>query len=450
MVWGMFSMLIDTHSSRATLLITFSVLLTLFKLSDVGLCQGPNLESELCRKYAKAILEVDQNYSEHMKTGRKLISERTDVLDRLSDSKREVAKLVDSSVYSSIELAQTEFAAMSIQSEANSIVSAQSTRGPAAGNIDVRLDPATQLRLMYPTAYGTNEQRTIASLAKQNTDIQVYYDMVRHHMKTLNEASKLVAERHLSQMRELEAIFKDMSVWEKSYLDFFDRYWELADVAKVKSDLELKSAITQLANSDDYNPGAIFIKAVTFARLEQFDEALKQIDRLKDVQVLQSVTLALKAEILTRTDKKREAANLLRQTARQGLNDPRVRMHRAMALAADGQLRKAELELEVVVKLGGHSVASHRGIAFINGSSPKPTNKIKSKAMENAVLANQLAGDDWACRIALALASATNGEWDNAARFAEEAAELSIGTNHEFCQKVLEQVSEKHQPTWRF
>ena len=443
-------MLINTHSRSAIQLTTFSVLLSLFTLVNVGLCQRPDLESKLCQDYAKAISELDQKYSEHMKTGRKLIGERMDVFDRLSDSKKEIAKLVDASVYSSIELAQAELAAMSIQSEANSIISAQSAQGPAARNIDVRLDPAAQLRLMYPAVYGTNDQKAIASLAQQNTDIQVYYDMVRHHMKTLNEASKLVAERHMSQLRELQAIVKDMSAWEKSNLDFFERYWELADVANVKSDLELQSALTQLATSDDQNPGAIFAKAVTFARLEQFDESLKQIERLKDVQVLQTVLLALKAEILTRTDKKRDAANLLRQTVRQGLNDPRMRMHRAMALAADGQLRKAELELEAVVKLGGHSIASHRGIAFINGSNPKPTSKIKSKAMENAVLVNQLAGDDWACKIALALAFATNGDWDNAIRCAEEANELAIGTNHEFCQNVLEQLIAKQQPSWRF
>ena len=70
--------------------------------------------------------------------------------------------------------------------------------------------------------------------------------------------------------------------------------------------------------------------------------------------------------------------------------------------------------------------------------------------MENAVLVNQLAGDDWACKIALALAFATNGDWDNAIRCAEEASELTIGTNYEFCQKILEQLIAKQQPSWRF
>ncbi len=412
-------------------------------LAEFSNCQEPEQLSDRCLKYAKSIEELDRRYSEHLDVGHKLISERQETLNRLVETNHAVAKIVDAKVHLTFELAQSQWVALSIQAERNGLLaSSQPTGTEQSGN--------AQRNASAKPLGGPQFNRAMSTLAKQNTEIQVYYDMVRHQLKTFSEAGKLAVQRHMSQMGELERIATEMSVWDNKNNAFFNQYWELADVDMVKSDLELQAAIEQLKTSSHENPGAVFLKAVTLTRLEQYDEALPHLARLADVRVLHGLLLALRAEILTRTDKKREAEAALRQTLPLGLKDPRVRMHRAVALAASGQFKLAELEWEAIIKLGGHEIAARRGIAWINGSAPTPTNRIKSKAIENANLATQLGGDDWSCEIAFAIAAAANGQLEKAIESARKASKLTIGTNQAFCERLIEQLNEGNKVSWRF
>lgn len=140
----------------------------------------------------------------------------------------------------------------------------------------------------------------------------------------------------------------------------------------------------------------------------------------------------------------------LTKTLPTGTNNAAVRMHRAQAFAALDDFRQAEREWEAVLKLGGHEIAARRAIALINASATKANPKTKAKASENAFLAVQLAGDDWASEAAMALAAAANGEKAESLAAVERASQLAIGNNQLICDQLKQKIDAGIPVCWQF
>jgi len=316
----------------------------------------------------------------------------------------------------------------------------------------VRHSPLVQLEAQAAARKqnGLGRPGVLAEYGNEVTRSKVQYDFILHQMKTFNAAGKLAVERHVSILRELEKIVNEMLLWESKTLELLDMYWRLADVAGVKSDFELRAGLRQMNNSSNLNAGALLLKSITLVRLEAYEEAMPILNQLAYVPALQVLVTIIRAEVLARTDKQREALAELRKTARFGLSNPRVRMHRAMAFAACDELKFAEAEWEALLKIGEHEVAARRAIAFINSASTSPTERTKLKALENARLAVKLDDADWASKLALALASSANGETDKASKLATEAAELATGSNQTFCDEIAEQLLAGKIASWKF
>lgn len=404
--------------------------------------------------YLTAIEELDTKFDRLRTSGSKLIAEKQDTLNRLLQTNNALSQIQQTQAYKSLMLAQTQIIAASIQAELNSILSAPTQKSVVQTGIDVRNTPQTQLaaQALAPgnMLVQRNFQNAVAEGGGQLARIAVEYDIIVHQMKTLNEAGRLAIERQVSIMRELEKIVNEMLVWESTSMELFNHYWALADVTNVKSDLELRAALRQLSRSSSENIGALFLKAITLARLEKFDEAEQILNNLSYVPAIRVLITAARAEVLARTQRKRESMSELRKTAPVGLNDPRVRMHRAMAFAACDEFKLAEAEWEALLKLGGQEVAARRAIALINASYPEPSDRNKSRAMEYAKLAVQLDSEDWVSELSLALAFSINGDSDQGSKTATHAGELAVGENQVFCDEIAEKIKQGQHSSWRF
>ena len=398
-------------------------------LAGLASAQPPAGVFDRRSSYSRSIEEMDTKYQAHQSAGERMISERKDALNRLAETQKAAGQILQTQAMASLMAAQTELVAASSQAEFSSMIAVKV--------------PAQQFGLSTPSL-----QMRVA--ANQLNSIQVCNDIIQHKMKTLDQASKLTVERYWSQIRDLERIVNGILAWESTSISLFHQYWELADVAGVKSDLELEAALQQLDRSSVENPGAVFLKAMTLVRMEQFDDALLLLNRLQNVPAVHLIASAARAELLMRTGKQREARNELRQSTAVSLKDARAKVHRAVAYAAGGELRLAELEWEAVLKLGGHEIAARRAIALINASYATPTTRNKEKAIENANLASQLAGEEWSCEIAVALASDANGESEKAIEAAKRAAHLTLGSKHNLCVDVQDKIKDGERPIWRF
>ncbi len=431
---------------RSTL---FAILAVLFARVSYGQTATSAFERSLT--YSNAIAELDTKYAGLRSAGSKLIAERQDTLQRLAETNKTVSEILQSQAYKSIALAQTELVGESMLAELNGFVASQQTQtSPVETGVDNRHTPQVQLAAQLGARDARNFRETLSARGNQLARVRVEYDLVRHQMKTLNEAGRLAVERHINIVRELETIVNEMLAWDTKTVELFNQYWSLADVAGVKSDFELRAALRQLSRSSNENAGALFLKAITLVRLEQYEDALPLLNQLANVPSIQLVATAARAEVFARTDKKREAQSELRKTSPLGLNDARVRMHRAIALAACEEFKQAEAEWEAILKLGGHEVAARRAIALINASYSAPTDRNKAKASEYSQLALQLDSEDWASEIACALAYAANGQADKGVESAARAAELAAGCNQTLCKEIAEKIQAAQKVCWNF
>ncbi len=423
-------------------------------LSGVANAQTLSTSFERGLEYLTAIEELDTKFDGLKASGNKLITERQDTLNRLLQTNNALSQIQQTQAYKSLQLAQTQIIAASMQAELNSLLSAPTQKSIVATGIDVRNTPQTQLNAQAQAPSNAlvqrNFQNAVATQGSQLANLNVEYDIIMHQMKTLSEAGRLAIERQVSILRELEKIVNEMLVWESTSLELFNRYWALADVANVKTDLELRAALRKLNGSSSENIGALFLKAITLARLEKFDEATPLLNKLVYVPAIRVLVTAAHADVLARTLKKREAISELRKTLPIGLNDPRVRMYRAVAFAACEEFKLAETEWEALLKLGGHEVAARRAIALLNASYPEPSERNKSRALEYAKLAVHLDSEDWVCAIALALALAVNGESEKGIESAKRAAELAVGENQGICDEIADKIESGQHTGWSF
>jgi tetratricopeptide (TPR) repeat protein len=437
---------------RFTFCAFLSIAVSLLVANRVS-AQGTTSSFERCLAYLNATEELGTKFRALQDTGTKLISERQDTLNRLIESRVAVEQLLQAQAFQAmlaLESAATEDAmGASLQTElANQAAQqAQVNLQDLDTKFDVRYSPQERFSLLLGA---TRKNGRLNEMGSQLASQRVQYDLIQHQMQTLNEAQRINVERHFSLIKELEKIAAEMQAWEQKPVASFFQYWELADIAGVRSDVELRLALRQLQRDADSNPGAAFMRGITLLRLGEYDEANSVFESLSNIPRIQLVVLAAQGEVFMRQGEKNKALALLRQTVPAGLKDVRVRMQRAQAYAAGGDLKTAEIEWEAVLKLGGHEIAAHRAIAFINASQAIPNRQNKLKAAQNSHLASQLAGEDWACELAVALSAAANGEKQKGSDAARNAAAMAIGNHQAYCDDIAEQIDVGTKVAWGF
>jgi tetratricopeptide (TPR) repeat protein len=286
---------------------------------------------------------------------------------------------------------------------------------------------------------------------QQMAQTRVQLDLLYHQMKTTDQAGRLVLQRRKNVIDELQSILAEWRSLDAKSLELFNRYWQAADVAALKSNLELKAGLRSLQQADADNEGAQFALAITHMRLKEFDEALPLLNQLVQTPAVRGVALAARAELYVRMGKADLSSADMRQALSIAKKDPRVRLHCAMALAAAGSLRTAESEWEAVLKLGTQEIAARRAIALIHAAAPTPSDYDKKIANGYAQLAAKLAGEeDWACQMACALAAQASGQTLEAIRSAQRASDAAIGDKRVFCDAAIEQLKQGSRPSWQF
>ncbi len=421
---------------------------TMHHADRTAMAQSPTSSFELCMAYVAATEELETKFDSHRAAGLELIAERRDTFVRLLQTRQAIEHLVRQQTLKSLQQLESQMLADSMAAELNGMIAAKQQASTHV--LDVRYDPTSTFGHFFQQSQERLRAQDIRTLGNHAAQLQVNMDAVAHDMKTFDEAGRISVERYMSQVRDLERIVQELVAWDENSRKLFHQYWQLADVAGVKSEFECRMALRELEKAAEQNAGALFARAVTLIRLERGDEALPMLDRLLNVPAVHWLALAARGEILMRSGQERAATVELRKTLPVGQHDPRVRMQRAMALAAGGQLALAETEWEAVLKLGGHEVAARRGLALINSSQPTRSGKQLSRALEQAELASQLAPDEWSCQLALALALEASGESDKAFAAAEKAAKLAVGENQSYCEEIVQQIKKGAVPVWEF
>ncbi len=435
--------LLMAHFFRST---TALLLLVGFVLPIESRGQEKPSAFQICFAYVLEATELNNKFQQHWSDGIKLLEERRQALTRLVETKSTVNHLSFDEFLGTMALFEAQVAGMTLEAELNAALQNQLSFRPKQ-LIDVRHAPETQFGSFTRQLPG-NPAHQAAATAMANMSVQV--DAILHEMKSVRKAQRMAMERQISLVKELQTIFAELVAWHSKSVSLFDQYWEFSDVAGVRSDLELRTALRELEKAREDNLGATFARAVTLKRLGKYEAAEPLLTRLTAIPTVRPIALAARAELLARVGRKQDANKDLRATMPAGRDDPRVRMHRAQYFSAVGDLRRAESEWETVQKQGGHEIAARRAIALINASYPKLNGIHKRKAKEQALLASQLAGDDWACEVALALAAAAQGDTADGIEALQRAGELAIGENRILCDNLLQRLKSGARVSWNF
>src|SRR5690606_29033261 len=120
-------------------------------------------------------------------------------------------------------------------------------------------------------------------------------------IKQLDLASRLIIERRQKILNSLEETSQQAQQWFVDQRKLYDRYLDQADLADVRSQVQLKSALRELERAAPDNLSARVVRAITLVRLERLDEAEPLINELLvSPTIARPVAIALKAEVLAR------------------------------------------------------------------------------------------------------------------------------------------------------
>ncbi len=145
---------------------------------------------------------------------------------------------------------------------------------------------------------------------------------------------------------------------------------------------------------------------------------------------------------------------LLRKSLDYAAITPEIHWIHAQVQMMLGEPRRALQHWEHLMDVGGHEIEAHRGIALASCACQVkwPVNKsYRRDALEHAQLASLLSGRaDWSCQIAMALATAVNGDLATAATIAEEAASYAVADQQTQCLQIADELLSGSIPVWSF
>jgi tetratricopeptide (TPR) repeat protein len=404
---------------------------------------------EAAVQYWQSIKDLNDLFEAHWKNGSKLIAEQEATKRRMEETRQKFEQLMGEKAIIAMRSLESQLVIADTQTQIDKALEEQAKKVPDQLVGDVRLSPYDRLALQTGATFQDEEFKTkVGALARQQNMERIFNDLNLHQGKSLDVAESLIVQRHMSQVKDLQRGIEEQFEWQKKLHGFFDRYWDLADITQIRSDLELRKGLEQTNDIISNNPGQLFLKAVLLNRLQRYDEAIKVIDASIEIPRLRLLLVCLKAEILMRTDKPQEAITLLRQIPKNALADSRIRMQRATAYAAGKMYKQAIDDWEVIGKSGEHGIDAKRTLACLYVTFDN--NRSKVQAIKNGELAVKLNSEDWSCSIAMAMAYAKGEKKEKAIEFANRAIEQSLGSNREFCEIVATKIENEESVYWRF
>jgi Flp pilus assembly protein TadD len=126
--------------------------------------------------------------------------------------------------------------------------------------------------------------------------------------------------------------------------------------------------------------------------------------------------------------------------------DGMIYLFRGRAMCAEEKFASAVKDFKTAIQLNAKDAEAHRNLALVLAACPKDRYRNGKRAVESAKQACELSEwKSWTALDTLAAAYAEAGDFDQARRWAEKAADLSYGANRDQCLARFKQY-EARQP----
>jgi tetratricopeptide (TPR) repeat protein len=198
---------------------------------------------------------------------------------------------------------------------------------------------------------------------------------------------------------------------------------------------------------DAENAGAFLARGFAYYRIGQSPMAM--LDFQRAVQLggpLLPVALAARGLLLCKSGDGRKGMAEFGRAIKLDKTNGLVYLLRANAFSNDGKFLSAVQDFKMAIQLNAQDAEPHRQLAHMQATCPKTEVRNGKKAVTSAKLACDLtAGTDWRCLDTLAAAQAETGDYGEAVKTSDRAAELAEGKNRNLCLKH-KKLFESRQP----
>ena len=298
--------------------------------------------------------------------------------------------------------------------------------GAAEGRLTViGLEYATlQAKIAAETVNPNRNSGLINLWNREIADLTTEAGLIRAQLVELNARQASVAE----QIKQLVA---EADQLRSRWLAVVDPFGQL-DRGEEETAI---AAFTEWITLEPKAPWVWLARGFAYWQLGKLEAALDDFNaavRLEGPAL--SNSLAARGGLLHALGRPKEAMADFGKALKSNKADGMVYLFRARAYCADEKYAQADKDFKTATRLGPDDAEAFRQYALLQAACPKDRFRNAKKALENAQRACELTEwKSWSALDVLAAAHAEAGEFEEACRWAEKAAELTYGANRGQC-----------------
>jgi putative serine protease PepD len=298
------------------------------------------------------------------------------------------------------------------------------------GQLGVQIGSASQrLRTLQANAAQLEQQHTFETNLAIKAQIQAKWESLRAQANEVDAlgARLVAAQREVyakgaalesarrTEMAQLAALYGEANALRSEFLKIIDPFGQLARGDAEAAVEELNAWVVR----DRSNPFAYAVRAVLYAELGRFSEAMADCNRINALKWAPEARFAT-GYVQWRQGNARQAIAEFNKAVQLTPRDAFIYLCRGLAQREIASYEKAFDDLKKAVQLDPNSAQAHVELAELYAACPTTARRNATKAVEHASKASALL-NGWRCHDVLAMAHAEAGKFPDAVASAKKA-----------------------------
>lgn len=402
-------------------------------------------ETDDSRSFAESLQQIDRDYVDFLNRRTRMLDSYSKVMKTLGESEQDLQRIGNEAIRQQMIAFQARLRSM--QMDAMMAESRRSFNGSAhQGN------PSNGSVAIQNPGLGALARDGIA---QSKTAAELQFALSAAELQQLDAVSQAVIRRRLENFQQAGALQQEYRQWMVDWPKFIDRYWTYSDFERTWNLDQIQEAIKILNLANQDNLSAMLVSARLKCRIGLNDDALALVERVIDSDTaLNSVAWAIKAEVLTASNKQGAAKSALQTALKLDRENAYVRWIRAELLADQKQYGTVEPIWRNFLQSPNFELATRRRLAMLYfnralNSKSKRSESDFLKAMKEAELGLELdAKPSWQANLIYAISLYGVGKNEEALKQIIEAREKSTGESLELCTEWERRIKEGQAESW--
>jgi|688.fasta_scaffold00104_45 hypothetical protein len=402
-------------------------------------------EPDDSRSFAESLQQIDRDYIDFHNRRTRMLDSYSKVMKTLAESEQDLQRIGNEAIRQQMIAFQARLRSMqmdAMMAESRRNLSGSDNQGnPSNGS----------------SGFQNVGLRALArdGIAQGKTAAELQFALSAGELQQLDAVGQAVIGRRLENFQQAGALQQEYRQWIVDWPKFMDRYWMYSDFERTWNLDQIQEAIKilNLANKDNYS--AMLVSARLKCRVGMADDALELVERVIDADTaLNSVAWAIKAEVLTASNKQGAAKSALQTALKLDRENVHVRWIRAEILADQKQYGTVETIWRNFLQSPEFELATRRRLAMLYfnralNSKSKRSESDFLKAMKEAELGLELdAKPSWQANLIYAISLYGVGKNEEALEQISEACEKSTGESLQLCKEWEQRIKDGQTESW--